>query len=139
MKFSMSTWFHRANSVNIPMFIEIFNLPKTDSRSLIKADDTLKNVKYTVRFASRRVFWRYRTRTTAIDTIKDSSGDYKFKSDGSRFFISRQPIPLSDTPRKTLSGNNGNLVIASPLPNPQSDRLLNKRDDVYTTEIYVNY
>jgi len=127
------------NYVDVPVFIEIFNLPETYPQSLVKPDGTLKNVKYTLRFASRRVFWRYKIRTTTIDNIRDSSGDYTFKSDGLKYFISEKPIPLCDTSKKTLSANSGNLVITSPLPNPLPDRLLNKRDEIFTTEISVNY
>lgn len=122
-----------------PVFIDIFHMPETDPRTLLKPDGTLKNIKYTIRFASRRVYWRYKTRTNIIDNIKDSSGDFKFKADGLKFFISEKPIPFYDTPRKTFSANSGNLVISTPLPNPMADRLLNKRDEIYTTEISVNY
>ncbi len=126
------------NDPDSPFFLEIFNLPPSDPRSLVRPDGTLKNIKYTIHFASRRVFWRYRTRTTVIDNIKDSAGEFKFKPDGPRFFISETPIPFSDTPRKTFSADSGNLVITSPLPNPMADRLLNKRDEIFTTEISVN-
>lgn len=126
------------DGADTPFFLEIFNLPSSDPGSLVRPDGTLKNIKYTIHFASRRVFWRYRTRTTVIDNIKDSAGEYKFKPDGPRIFISETPIPLSDTPRKTFSADSGNLVITSPLPNPMADRLLNKRDEIFTTEISVN-
>ena len=126
------------NDSDSPFFLEIFNLPLSDPRSIVRPDGTLKNIIYTIHFASRRVFWRYRTRTTVIDNIKDSAGEYKFKPDGPRFFISETPIPFSDTPRKTFSADSGNLVITSPLPNPMADRLLNKRDEIFTTEISVN-
>jgi len=123
----------------IPMFIEILHLPKTETNSFLKPDDTLKNIKYTLQFSGRRVFWRYKTRTSSIDKILDSTGEVTFKADGPRFFISEKPIPFSDAPKKTLSANTGTLVITSPLPNPRTDRLGGKRDEIFTTESFINY
>ena len=128
-----------ASAGSIPMFLDIYHLPKNHPNSFLKADNTLKNIKYTLQFSGRRVFWRYKTRTNAIDKILDSSGEFTFKADGSRFFISERPMPLSDVPRKSLSANTGALVITSPLPNPRTDRLREKRDEIFTTESFINY
>jgi len=123
----------------IPMFIDLFHLPKTHPNSFLKMDDTLKNIKYTLQFSGRSVFWRYRTRTNTINKILDSAGEFTFKADGTKFFISEQPIPFSDAPKKTLSANTGTLVITSPLPNPRADRLGDKRDEIFTTESFINF
>ncbi len=123
----------------IPMFIDIVHLPKTHPNSFLKMDDTLKKIKYTLQFSGRSVFWRYKTRTNAINKILDSAGEFTFKSDGTRFFISEQPIPFSDAPKKAFSANTGSLVITSPLPNPRADRLGAKRDEVFTTQSFINF
>jgi hypothetical protein len=123
----------------MPMFAEVFHLPKTEAHSFIANDDTLKRTKYTLHFGSRRVYWKYKTRSTAIDKINDSSGTYTFKPDGLRTFISSTPIPLSDKPIKTLSGNTGALVVTSPLPNPRTDRLADRLDGIFTTETFINF
>lgn len=123
----------------VPMFIDIFHLPKTDPNSFLKMDDTLKGIKYTLQFSGRRVYWRYKTRTNAIDTVLDSTGEFTFVADGPRFFISEKPLPLSDVPRKSLSANTGALVVTSPLPNPRTDRLKEKRNEIFTTESFINY
>jgi hypothetical protein len=123
----------------IPWYIELHHLPHTHSNSFLNPDGTLKKIKYTLQFAGRRVLWRYKTRTSTINTIVDATGEFTFKVDGTRYFISERPIPLSDAPRKSLSANTGSLVITSPLPNPRTDRLKERRDDIFTTESFINY
>jgi hypothetical protein len=127
-------------SQELPRYvIDIFHTPAGSPKSLLNPDGTTKNLKFTIRFGSRRVYWRYKTRTNTINKIEDSSGDYKFKPDGLRQFISERPIPLTEAPRKTLTANTGNVVVTSPLPNPRVDRLLDKKDEIFTTETFINY
>ena len=85
------------------------------------------------------MLWIYNTRTNAIDKIEDTDGEFSFKADGLKKFISQKPIPFSESARKTFLAKSGTLTITSPLPNPQADRLLEKKSEIYTTATFINY
>ena len=121
------------------MFVDIYNLPSTDIQAYMDGASKPLNLKYTVAFAARRVLWRFATRTNEIQAVEDTSGSYTFISDGLKKFISEKPIPLSDKASKTLVAKNGTLTVTSPLPNPQADRLLAKKNEIYTTETFINF
>jgi hypothetical protein len=121
------------------MFVDIYNLPSSDTQAFMDGTKKPLNIKYTIAFAARRVLWRYTTRTTEITSVEDTSHSYTFIADGSKQFISEKPIPLSDAALKTLVAKHGSLTVTSPLPNPQADRLLTKKNEIYTTETFINF
>nr|WP_294944961.1 hypothetical protein [uncultured Mucilaginibacter sp.] len=123
----------------IPFFVDIFNLPAADPQAILDADQKPKHTRFTITFGARRVLWNYNTRTTVIDKIEDTSGDVVFQPNGAKQFISKKPVPFSEIPRKTLVAKSGNLTITSNLPNPQPDRLLDKKNEIYTTASFINY
>lgn len=123
----------------LPLFIDIFNLPAADPQSFVDAAQKPKRTKFTISFAARRVLWRYKTRTDTINNIQDTDGNFTFKTDGLRKFISEKPIPFSEAAQKTFVAKSGTLNIVSPLPNPQPDRLLEKQEEIYTTESFINF
>lgn len=122
-----------------PFFVDIFNLPASNPQSFLDAAHKPKRTKYTIAFAARRVLWRFSTRTTIINKIEDTNGQLSFKTDGLRKFISQKPIPFSNLPRKTLVAKSGSLIITTHLPNPMSDRLMEKKNEIYTTETFINF
>jgi hypothetical protein len=121
------------------MFVDIYNLPSSDIQAYLDGTNKPLNIKYTIAFAARRVLWRYTTRTTEITSVEDTSHNFTFIADGLKQFISEKPIPLSDAALKTLVAKHGSLTVTSPLPNPQSDRLLAKKNEIYTTETFINF
>ena len=123
----------------LPIFIDIFNLPASAPQALVDAAKKPKRTRFTIAFAARRVLWNYSTRTDLIDKIEDTDGEFIFQSDGLRKIISKKPIPFSEITRKTLQAKSGTLTVASPLPNPQADKLLDKKNDIYTTASFINY
>ena len=131
-----------ANEINhntLPIFIDIFNLPAANPQAIVDAAKKPKRTKFTIALAARRVLWNYSTRTDAIDKIEDTDGEIIFQPDGLRKFISKKPIPFSESPRKTLVAKSGALTISTHLPNPQADKLLDKKNDIYTTATFINY
>jgi len=121
------------------MFIDIYNLPSSNLQACLDGLGKPTQIKYTIAFAARRVLWRFAMRTDSITSVKDTSNSYTFIADGLRKFISEKPIPLSDAARKTLVAKNGALTVTSPLPNPQADSLLAKKNEIYTTETFINF
>lgn len=122
-----------------PFFVDVFNLPASNPQSFLDGAQKPKRTKYIIAFAALRVLWRYHTRTNTIDKIEDTEGQVSFKTDGLKKFISKKPIPFSEAPKKTLVAKSGSLIITSHLPNPQSDRLLEKKNEIYTTETFINF
>jgi len=127
------------NYSGMPMFVDVFHLPDSNPQSFVDAALKPKRTKYTIAFSARRVLWQYKTRTGVINNIEDTTGDFAFKSNGLRKFISNRPIPFSDVARKTLVAKSGTLNITSPLPNPQADKLLDKQNELFTTESFINF
>jgi hypothetical protein len=121
------------------MYIDIFNLPDSSSQAILDAGKQPLHTRFTIAFAARRVLWQYRTRTTTINTIADADGNYFFKSNGPKQFISLRPIPFSDSAMKSLVAKDGSLSITTPLPNPLVDRLLDKQNGIYATESFINF
>jgi len=127
------------NHNTLPIFIDIFNLPAANPQAIVDGAKKPKRTKFTIALAARRVLWNYSTRTDAIDKIEDTDGEIIFQPDGLRKFISKKPIPFSESPRKTLVAKSGALTISTHLPNPQADKLLDKKNDIYTTATFINY
>jgi hypothetical protein len=121
------------------MIVDIYNLPATDTQAYLDGTNKPLSIKYSIAFAARRVFWRYTTRTNEITSVEDTSHSFTFVSDGFKQFISAKPIPLSDAAFKTLVAKHGALTVTSPLPNPQADRLLAKKNEIFTIETFINF
>ncbi len=133
-------WLNKNNkSGNREMFIEIYNLPSTAPQSFFDAANKPRRTRFTISFAARRVLWQYKTRTGIIDKIEDSDGNYLFKSNGLRRFVSLRPIPFSDVAMKSLVAKSGTLAITSPLPNPQADKLGEAIGEIYSSEAFINF
>lgn len=137
--------------------IEIFNhLDKASDFSLLGETPSpgpgipaqlniLKNPAFTIRFANRRTIWRYIAQTSLLQDVTDSGGKYSFTAAGLEF-TSNQPIPLSQTPLKTLKvefSSSSPPEPEGPLQNPSPDiqrRLTDSDGDTYyCSEIYLNY
>lgn len=124
---------------NPAFLIDIFNLPSNFPQALLKANNSLNSPRFKIDFAARRVFWRYKTRTALIDLIEDGDGQFDFKPDGARAFVSEKPIPFSQVPRKNLLAKSGGIKISTHLPNPLPDRLLPAQNDIYAAESFINF
>ncbi len=124
--------------------IEIFNhLPEGDPFSFLTNDEKIKGAEYQVQFCTRSVLWKYILKDGRAQSISDV-GDtgYVFNADGGAF-VSATPIPLSQSPLKTLKLDfNTKDFSLSPLPNPGVQRLAmcTQNDyDYFCSEVFLNY
>lgn len=110
---------------NILGVIEIYNhLQAGNNFSLLDASGVAKQSKFTLRFANRSAVWRYFTRTTDVDIIKDTALVYTFNSvAASKVFTSAVPIPLHERPITTISAHGTKLGNVAPLANPGVNRV----------------
>ena len=132
------------NAGNILGVVEIFNhLPASNNYALLDNNEKIRNITYQVRFANRRVLWKYVRKDGRAKTITDT-GDtkYEFNLDGEAF-ISAVPIPLTEFAVKTLKLDfNTKDFALKPLPNPGTERLaICTQDgfDYFCSEVYLNY
>ncbi|WP_439695021.1 hypothetical protein ACFGVS_18005 [Mucilaginibacter sp. AW1-7] len=129
---------------NILGVIEIFNhLPAGNNFSLFDASGVSKQSKFTLRFANRSAVWRYFTRTTDVDVIKDTASVYTFNSvAASKVFTSAVPIPLKERPITTISAHGTKLGNVAPLANPGVNRvnqIMQNGEIYYCIEKHLNF
>ena len=132
------------NAGNILGVIEIFNhLPGKDDYSLLDDNENIKNIKYSICFANRRVLWKYIRKDGKAISVSDT-GDtaYVFNLNGEEF-VSAAPIPLSENVLKTLKLDfNSKDFSMQALPNPSVQRLgkfLQNDFNYFCSEIFLNY
>ena len=124
--------------------IDIFNhLPGTDEYAFLTDEEQIRSATYQIFFPARRVLWKYIRKDGKADSITDT-GDtgYAFTLKGDEF-ISSIPLPLSESPLKTLrlDFNTADFRLF-PLPNPSIERLRKCTQDEYDylcSEINLNY
>ncbi len=132
------------NSGTMLGVIEIFNhLDGKDDYSLLTDDEKLKNTKFRIQFANRKVLWKYTRKDSKADSISDiGENAYVFNLHGDNF-VSATPIPLSEDVLKTLKLEfNTKDFRLFPLPNPQINRLATYRQDDYDylcSELHLSY
>ena len=132
------------NTGNILGVIEIFNhFPGTDNYAFLDEDEKIKNVKYVIQFANRRVLWKYKPKDGKAEKITDTGDtEYIFKLDKDAF-VSATPIPLSQSVFRTLKLEfNTKDYSLFPLPNPDILRLVKCTQNDYDylcSEVYLNY
>jgi len=129
---------------NILGVIEIFNhLPAGNNFSLFDASGVAKQSQFTLRFANRSAVWRYFTRTTDVDVIKDTALVYTFNSVvASKVFTSAVPIPLKERPITTISAHGTKLGNIAPLANPGVNRvnhIMQNGELYYCIEKHLNF
>jgi hypothetical protein len=132
------------NAGNMLGVIEIFNhLPGANDYALLTDDEKLKNTKFRIQFANRKILWKYTRKDSKADSVTDT-GDtaYKFNLQGDSF-VSAIPIPLSEDVLKTLKLEfNTKDFRLFPLPNPKVNQLAVYKQDDYDylcSEVHLNY
>jgi hypothetical protein len=132
--------------------VEIFlHLPDTNPFSLLNSSGGVRETSYTIRFANRRAFWKYVTPLRKVENILISadhslpslfapgSNDPVAQPDQKDFFVSKQPLPLSEVAAQNLF----DLIIGSesrpaPKPDPSIPGMLTQTFDV-ATQTYLDH
>lgn len=83
-----------------------------------------RGLDHVIRFASRSVIWKYVIRNASLTGITDTSATAAFtKNEEPLYIASKKPLPLRQTPLKTLQLMKGAAVIRNALANPTPDFL----------------
>jgi hypothetical protein len=124
--------------------VELFmNLGGADDYSMVNATEMIRQVKYSLFFANRRVVWKYIRKDDKALTIRDAGDNsYFFKITGNEF-VSPAPIPLSERPVTSLELLFSGYPRLHPLPNPPMHALgrcmLDDGHAYFCAEMYLNY
>jgi len=131
--------------------VEVFvHLPDTSPFSLLNSSGVVRESSYTIRFANRRAFWKYITPLRKVENIlisgaHDQPSPFTAGSndpaqlDQKDFFVSNQPLPLSEVPAQNLF----DLIIGSesrpaPKPDPRMPGMLTQTFDG-VTQTYLDH
>ncbi len=135
-----------AASRNVFGIINIVNnYPSTSVFGLFDGSGKPYKTRFTIRFASRSIIWRYIARTSDITSVNDSrpaADKYTFVAGDPNEFLSVKPIPFNQQPVTTISVESNSLGNISPIANPTISRLGTvKKDgfDYYCAELHLNY
>lgn len=125
--------------------IELFNLfPPPDDFGWTDASGIPKGSDYIIRFPNRLAIWKYITRTTQVTSVEVISVPNAFVAGPQpKQFLSVLPMPLRETPLKTLQLMKGATILASKLANPPPSRISTVLDgggnQYFCAEMYLNY
>lgn len=125
--------------------IELFNLfPPADDFGWVDASGVPKETDYIIRFPNRLAIWKYITRTTQVTAVEVISVPNAFIAGPQpKQFLSVLPMPLRETPLKTLQLMKGATILASKLANPPPSRISTVLDGggnkYFCAEMYLNY
>lgn len=124
--------------------MEIFNhLPAASIYAFLDANEIVQPKKYTIRFPTRRVLWKYTRKDGKPKAITDTSIPPHIFTLHTNDFVSQKPIPLAEAALTTLelTFNTPDHKLA-PLPNPPVAKLgkFNQSGyDYLCSEMYLNY
>jgi len=134
-----------ATYARVSGILELYNpFPATDDFGWLDAAGVPKGTDYVIRFANRLAIWKYITRTTNVTTIENTAAPGTFAATPNpRQFVSLMPLPLQQTPLKTIQVKHNATVLGSRLANPPPERIATYTDPdgntYYCAEMYVNY
>lgn len=123
---------------------ELFNhLPATHAYAFLDADEIIQPKQYTIRFAARRVLWKYTRKDGKPKAITDTGPTAHAFTLHTNDFVSQKPIPLAEAALTTLelTFHTPDFKLA-PLPNPPIatlGRFHQAGYDYWCSEMYLNY
>ncbi|WP_295116592.1 hypothetical protein [uncultured Chitinophaga sp.] len=124
--------------------VEIFNhLAGNNDFALLNNNGELKEKVFTIHFANRSAIWKYVPGAgSTVTAIKDSQNNYEF-AQNSNVFLSNKPIPLSETPIKSIfleTSNMGPPVLNIRNASAERIKTIERDGDIfYCSEIHLNY
>jgi len=128
---------------NIFGVIEIYHNDQVPAAfSLLNAAGEVREVLYTLHFQNRSTIWKYITKTTGVTGVNDTAGAFSFSSTTAQQFTSTRPIPLTETPYKTIAIQSSLVGTVTAVKNPSVNQIkqhIQSGSTYYCSEIFINY
>ncbi len=128
-----------------PVFgvIEIHNHQNVSADfSVLDNSGNIKEQNFIIHFRNRSTIWKYITKTNTVSTVKDTAGLFEFSTVSTQEFASTKPIPLTETPYKTIAIQTPSLGTINSIKNPSVNSIkkyIQSGSNYYCSEIFINY